>query len=226
MLKCLATGSTGNCYLVNLGGGWVILDAGISVDNIVSEVNLNEVDFCFISHQHKDHSRSFDKLAFRGVKILDGFTNQDFIKNEIKAKIKGNYSVWQFPVEHGECNCNACIIKYEDELILYATDFSVCKYNLNKFKFTQVLIECNYLENRVDPTDIKMKRQINTHMGLKGCIKILNTLDLSNCREIDLIHMSQAVGDSVIMGSTIWSKYRIKTGVCRQFGGITYYGRG
>ena len=69
MLKCLATGSTGNCYLVNLGGGWVILDAGISVDNIVSEVNLNDVDFCFISKQHKEHSRSFDKLAFRGVKI-------------------------------------------------------------------------------------------------------------------------------------------------------------
>ena len=226
MIKCLATGSTGNCYLVNLGGGSIILDAGISVDNIVAEVNLNDVDFAFISHQHKDHSRSFDKLVFRGVKCLNGFTNQEFIKSEKLSKFGGEYQIFQFPIEHGECNNNGIIIKYDEECILYLTDFSICKYNLHQFKFTQVLIECNYLEEKINPNDIKMKRQINTHMSLDGCIKFLKTLNLEKCKEIDLIHMSPTVGDSIVMGSRVYHEFKIKTGVCKQFGGIEYYGRG
>ena len=226
MIKCLATGSTGNCYLLNIGGGCIILDAGISLDNIVSEIDLNNVDFCFISHQHKDHSRSLDKLLFRGVSILDGFTNQDFIKNEKLSKFGGEYTIYQFPIEHGQCNNNGIIIKYDDECILYLTDFNMCKYNLHQFKFTQVLIECNYIDSRVNPRDLKECRQINTHMSLNGCIKYLETLDLSACKEIDLIHISQSLGDSIIMGSSVYSKFKIKTGVCRQYGGIDYYGRG
>ncbi len=225
-IKCLGTGSTGNCYLINLGGGCIILDAGISVANIIEQQNLNEVDFAFISHQHKDHARSFDKLKFRGVDTLDGFTNQEFIKIQKLSKFGGEYTIYQFPIEHGECNNNGIIIKYDDECILYLTDFSICKYNLHQFKFTHVLIECNYVEEKVNPKDIKMQRQINTHMGLQGCIRYLETLNLENCKEIDLIHMSPTVGDSIKMGSVIHKRFGIRTGVCKQFGGIEYYGRG
>jgi len=224
-IRCLATGSTGNCYLLNLGGGCIILDAGVSIDNILAEQNLNDVDFAFISHQHKDHSRSFDKLKFRGVDTLDGFTNQDFIKIQKLSQFGGEYTIYQFPIEHGECNNNGIIIKYDEECILYLTDFNICKYNLHQFKFTRVLIECNYMEENINPNDIKMKRQINTHMGLKGCIKFLETLNLEKCYEIDLVHISPTVGDGIVMGSTINSKFKIPVGVCKQWGGIDYYGR-
>ena len=223
--ECLCTGSTGNCYLLKVGSSLVVLDAGGDFKKLTSSVNLNDVEFAYISHEHQDHSKNLKNLILRGVKCLDGITNQETIKNQINAKNGGFLQVLRVPIKHGKCNNSALIIKSEEELILYATDFNRCEYDLSKFKFTRVIVECNYIESMVvGVEDIKVKRQINTHMGLEGLQIFLDKLDLSKCQEIDLIHMSQGYGNPILMGSTIYSKYRIKTGVCKQYGGIDYYG--
>ena len=193
---------------------------------LIEAQNLNDVLFAFISHEHHDHSLNYEKLRLRGVKCLDGITNQEFIKNQILGKFKGiNIEIYRVPILHGKANNNALIIKTPDECVLYATDFNLCEYDLSEFKFTHILVECNYLEERVSGhEDIKTLRQINTHMGLEGLKVFLDSLDLSECKEIDLIHLSQQYGNSVIMGSSIYSRYKIKTGVCKQHGGIEYYG--
>lgn len=219
--KCIASGSTGNCYLVNLGGGCIILDAGINLSEVIKEVNLNDVVLACISHSHKDHSKSMFDLKKKGVQVFYGGDNQNIIQ-----KFYRGHLIIQVPIEHGDTINNAFIIKYEDECILYATDFNICKTKLNLFKFTQVIIECNYIEELIKVVDVKTKRQINTHMGLDGLKNFLDTLDLTECKEIDLIHMSQGYGNEIIMGSSIYQKYKIRTGVCLQWGGVKYYGRG
>ena len=220
--KCIATGSTGNCYLINLGGGYIILDLGVGLNEITKHVNFNDVIFACVSHSHKDHSKSIEALKEkRIIKVFYGGDNTKLIKNKYKEHL-----IYQVPIEHGECINNAFIIQYQNECILYATDFNICKYNLNQFKFTQVIVECNFIESMIKAIDFKEKRQINTHMGLDGLKNFLNTLDLSECKEIDLIHMSQGYGNQIIMGSVIAQKYKIRTGVCLQWGGVKYYGRG
>lgn len=225
-VKCLATGSTGNCYLLKIDGETVILDAGCDWNKLVANQNLNDVLFAYISHEHKDHSLNYKNLRLRGVKCLDGITNQEFVKNQIKGKFQAkNIEIYRVPILHGKVNNNALIIKTPDECVLYATDFSLCEYDLSEFRFTHILVECNYLEEKVKGhEDIKTKRQINTHMGLDGLKVFLDSLELRWCKEIDLIHISQQYGNDVIMGSSIYSKYKIKTGVCQQYGGIEYYG--
>lgn len=225
-VKCLATGSTGNCYLLKIDGETVILDAGCDWNKLVAAQNLNDVLFAYISHEHKDHSLNYKKLRLRGVKCLDGITNQEFVKNQINGKFQAkNIEIYRVPILHGKVNNNALIIKTPDECVLYATDFSLCEYDLSEFRFTHILVECNYLEERAKGhLDIKTIRQINTHMGLDGLKVFLDSLELRWCKEIDLIHMSQQYGNDVIMGSSIYSRYKIKTGVCQQYGGIEYYG--
>ena len=224
--KCLATGSSGNCYLLKMGSSTIVLDAGCEWNKLTSNVNLNDVDLAYISHEHKDHSKNYEKLVLRGVKCLDGINTQEITKNEINAKIRGKLRVLRVPIKHGACNNCALVVKSEEDIVLYATDFNICEYDLSKFKFTRIIVECNYLEENIPDgeVDIKVKRQINTHMGLEGLKLFLNTLDLSKCEEIDLIHISQGLGNSIIMGSSIYCQYKIKTGVCRQYGGIDYYG--
>ena len=224
-VNCLATGSTGNCYIVKIDGSTVILDAGCKWNKLIANQNLNDVLFAYISHVHKDHSLNEENLRIRGVEILNGTTNGEILKNEIKTKFEGKLRVYRIPIQHGDTENAALIIQTKKECLLYATDFNLCEYDLSTFKFTHIMVECNFLESNVEGhEDIKTLRQINTHMGLEGLKIFLDSLDLSQCKEIDLIHLSQQYGNYIFMGSAIYNKYRIKTGVCQQYGGIEYYG--
>jgi len=219
--KCLATGSTGNCYLVNLGGGCIILDAGIPIQKIVENVNLNDVAFCCITHEHKDHSKTMNDLLKRRVRVLYGGDITTVKRYEINS-----HKIIQIPVKHGECINSAFIIQYKSECILYATDFNLCEYDLSDFKFTRVIVECNFIDTLIEAIDFKTRRQINTHMSLDGLKIFLDKLNLTGCSEIDLIHMSQGYGNEILMGSSIYARYKIKTCVCLQWGGVKQYGRG
>lgn len=225
-VKCLATGSTGNCYILKVNDLTVILDAGCNWNKLVANVNLNDVDFAFISHEHKDHAEHYDKLRLRGVKTLDGINIKEPIKNKIKAKNGTEFSILRVPVRHGDVSNCALIIQTADECILYVTDFNLCEYDLTPYKFTHVLVECNYLESLVNKCTDKVRREnnIDRHMGLEGTKVFLDSLDLSTCREVDLIHLSTSFSEPIVMGSSIYSRYKIKTGVCKQYGGIDYYG--
>ncbi|MCM1556784.1 MAG: MBL fold metallo-hydrolase [Anaeroplasma bactoclasticum] len=235
IIRSLASGSSGNCYIVSLGSSCYILDAGLPINQITQNVNLNDIDFAFISHNHKDHSRSAENLASKGVEIVRGNLIGEFKEIAPIGKEGAQIRVFCFPLEHGEEKNSGIIIFSQEtrECLLYATDFSKCKSAIQEFleyyipgaKITHIMVECNYLEELIEGVeDIKTRRQINTHMGLAGLQKFLNMLDLSKCKEIILTHMSQNYGDAIIMASTIYSKYRIRTGICKQWGGIDYYG--
>jgi hypothetical protein len=163
---------------------------------------------------------SMGDLLRKRVQIFYGGNNERTKINSWKG-----HKIIQVPIAHGECINNAFIIQYKDECILYATDFNLCVYDLSQFQFTRVIVECNFIEDMI-PTEMdkKTKRQINTHMSLTGLKIFLDKLDLSKCEEINLIHKSSHYGNSVIMGSSIYAKYKIRTGVCQQFGGVAYYG--
>lgn len=226
-LECLGTGSKGNCYIVKADGSCFLLDAGIQKKIIDKHINFNDVNLIFISHEHKDHAGALKDLKYCGKPIITGFSNKEFMV----ALRTSKFIAIQFPILHGECNNNALILQTKNELILYATDFNICEYDLSKFKFTRIIVECNYVEEQVQEAldnhsidYVKVKRQINTHMGLQGLQVFLDKLSLEKCKEIYLIHNSSDYGNTILEGATIFGKYKIKTGVCQSHGGIEYYG--
>lgn len=225
--KCLGTGSSGNCYIVKSNrGSLLMLDAGVDIKKIIKEVNLNNLDLCYISHIHKDHSKSQKNLVERGVKILEPIT-QEITKTLVEAKCGAKLSLLTIPVQHGDCINSALIIQDGEETILYVTDFSLCKYDLSNFKFTSVVVECNYIkDNVVNVSKDNLSRvleNIGRHQSLEGCDLFLSKLDLSKCKEIILIHFSDNYSDPIYMGSYINNKYKIKTLCCRKYGGYDTY---
>lgn len=67
-LKCIATGSSGNCYTLTADNGeTLILDAGIGIRDIKKGLNWNirNVVGCIVSHAHSDHSKSVKDLSGR-----------------------------------------------------------------------------------------------------------------------------------------------------------------
>lgn len=218
--ECLCTGSTGNCYLVNLGSGWIILDAGCNINRIEKNINLNEVKFAFLSHNHHDHDKSINELQKRKIKVVFGNLVDDFTQVD--------ESLFIFPVEHGETRCGGCIIQEGKECVLYITDFNLCKWDLSDFKFTSIIIECNYIRNNVlskENSYVRTRENIYRHHSMESTIEFLKTLNLSKCEEIYLIHMSQLLGDRLTMGATVYSEFLIPVGVCEQYGGVDWYGK-
>lgn len=225
--KCLGTGSTGNCYLVEMqGGGSIILDAGIDIKKITKEINLNSVDFAFISHCHNDHAKAKKSLQERGVRIIEP-TDKKISISSVEAKNGANLKVVMVPVEHGDCINSAIIIQNTQETILYVTDFTCCKYDLSKFSFTSVIVECNYIEENVVGTPrentARVLENISRHQSLKGCDLFLSKLNLKKCKEIILIHFSENYSDPINMGIYINNKYKIKTLCCKKYGGYDTY---
>ena len=53
-IKFLASGSTGNCYIVNDGNSTIVIDAGIPFKKIQVGVGFNtsQIDGVLISHEH------------------------------------------------------------------------------------------------------------------------------------------------------------------------------
>ena len=230
-IECLGSGSSGNSYIVHQEGFTYLLDAGVNFKKIISNINLNELEFCFISHEHKDHSANLENLLKRGVNVVYGKTIQDFTKISQKWLKSTKYNLFAFPIKHGDCKNAALIVQSENECLLYATDFSVCKYNLKQFKFTHIMVECNFDEElmRKAPKDYKHLRQINTHLGFNGLKTFLNkAVDLTSVEEIILIHLSteaELVDRKVILMKAQLEWQNKKIGICLQRGGIDYGGR-
>ncbi len=228
-ITCIASSSKGNCYLVKSGTFTFLLDAGVKIEKINQYVNLNNVDFAFISHNHKDHSRSVENLRNSSVLIVSNKETQELNKTAVKSKFGDNPLILiEIPVAHGEEPNNALVVWNQDadEMLLYATDFNKCESNLEAFPFTDVIIECNYLEDKlVQVEDFKTRRQINTHMGFEGCINFLSDLNLSFCKNIYLCHLSDSLCDEFYVGVSTYGRFKIPTHVCKTFGGVESYGK-
>lgn len=71
-IKTLATGSSGNCYVLTADtGARLIIECGIPWRRIAESMrfNFSRVCGCLISHEHKDHSLAFKDLIGHGIKI-------------------------------------------------------------------------------------------------------------------------------------------------------------
>lgn len=229
-ITCLGSGSSGNCYIVNQEGINYLLDAGVDFKKIIANINLNHLDFAFISHEHLDHSLNQSKLNLRRVKTIVGKSIDKFEKTAITGEKWDKIKIYAFPIKHGECKNAALIVQTQNECLLYATDFNICEYNLKQFNFTTIMVECNYDESLMKkaPKDYKHLRQINTHMGFEGLKTFIDkAINIEPVQEIILIHLSTEAPliDREILMLKAKAKFKNKRiGICKQYGGIDYGG--
>ena len=64
----IASGSSGNCSYVGIGGQHFLIDAGISgkrIENALFQMNIHNLDGIFITHEHRDHITGAGVMARR-----------------------------------------------------------------------------------------------------------------------------------------------------------------
>ena len=215
--KPLASSSKGNCCLVESDGAQsLLLECGIPVKRIREKLNfgISGLAACLVSHVHGDHSKAVPDLLKAGVDVyLPRETAEALhVENHHRCHqiIDGRYEqvsgwmVYPFSLHHDAPALGFFIRDPEGERLLFVPDTAYLK---NRFIGVNIIaVECNYIadilsENiqRGSIPRVVGRRVRRSHMSLDTVIELLKANDLSRCREIHLLHLSDGNSDEEVM---------------------------
>lgn len=192
-IKTIATGSSGNAYILTTSQGkHLLLDAGLTIKEIKQglDFDIGNVDGCIVTHKHTDHSKSASKLQNMGIRVFRPY----FIMNKFLKTQIGEFTITTFDVPHNGIDNRAVIIKADGETILYATDFEYIPYKLREQRFTAMLVECNYQADRITTENGHRDHVFLGHCELSTCRDFVAENVTDALKTIILIHPSQSGG--------------------------------
>lgn len=227
-IKCFASSSKGNLYLLENEETRILLECGVEKKEIIRYLRYNnllitDLNACIISHGHQDHCISVEwvKEYIQVYSTHEMHTKyDDVIAMSILSPFKiGTIKILPIPIEHGKTENNAFVFMDKDNCIFFATDFSLMSQNVSNFNFKKIFLEANYddellqraLDNENDEYKLKHIRQVSTHMSKENCKLHLRNMDLSNCKEIILLHPSAFLIGKEKTKKEFEQEFRIKT---------------
>ena len=203
--KALASSSAGNAYVVSDQETHILLECGISHKKLqkLSGFSLTEFAGCLVSHEHKDHAKSVLDLISRGMTVYMSQGTAEALETDGVELIEhmeqfsvGSLDIVPFATFHDAAEPLGFLIKsrVDGDVLAFATDTVNLRY---KFPGLNILaIEANYDKNileRCERMPEKVRHRItNSHMEIDTLCDYLRSLDLSRCREIHLLHLSDA----------------------------------
>lgn len=203
--EALASSSAGNAYIVSDNDTRILLECGVSHKNLqkLSGFTLSEFQACLVSHEHKDHAKSVMELISRGMEVYMSQGTADALETDAVKLVEsmeqfnvGSLDIVPFTTFHDAAEPLGFLIKsrVDGDVLAFATDTVNLRY---KFPGLNILaIEANYDQNVLErssrPEKLK-KRIVNAHMEIDTLCEYLRSLDLSKCREIHLLHLSDAI---------------------------------
>lgn len=215
-IRIHASGSKGNAYSIIDGDHKIMIDPGIPIKELRKKVgyNLATLDFCLLSHEHKDHSKAIKDLARLGVlAIMSQGTAKALDFNGGVAKMGKRCSMtqkgWQimpFEIKHDAAEPQGFLIQSPSgKKICYATDTYYIEYKFSGV--THWMIECNYHEPLLYKNEMinwLLKRRIRTsHFELQNVIEFFKAQDLTATEAIHLIHLSDDNSDAELFRQEI-----------------------
>lgn len=192
-LKILATGSSGNCYLLSTETETLILDCGLPIIEIKKGLNfdLSKVVGCVVTHAHHDHDKSADNLKNMGIRVWQPYLH-DIEMQSVQRRYFGGFTVKSFSVPHDNEPCCGFLIECPNrEKLLYATDFEYIKYSFKKLGINHLLIEANYQKQYVEDSANNRSHVLKGHAELQTTIGIVKDNLTDSLRNVILCHLSE-----------------------------------
>ncbi|MCD8553931.1 MBL fold metallo-hydrolase [Seleniivibrio sp.] len=241
--NCVSSGSSGNCYFLELDDRVVFVDCGVTMKSITAAIDTTrfqgkEIQL-FITHEHHDHvsglkpfiNRFSPKIfasegtasalygtvgATSHIYVLDGGCEYDI----------GGLSVIPFDINHDSNEPFGYRFSFMEKVVTFATDLGIVSKEVEKFLCcTDLLVlESNYepklLEQGKYPA--YLKRRIASqkgHLSNKDAVKLLSTLCDTGLGKVFLAHVSEENNDYELLEN--YAKYcrknfNIETGVLRK----------
>ena len=204
-LKCIATGSSGNCYLLQADSGeTLILDCGIPIKEIKKGLNWNIKDVVGVlcTHRHLDHSKSLNDFKAMGIPICKPYEallmNQFLANSYFTARTFDLTTVdgrWTHTDANGEpCPIYGFLITHKEMgRMLYITDCEVIKW---KFKdINHILLGVNYDKDLVDTDNPKANHVFKGHLSIDTACDFVKANDSDSLQNVIMCHLSSENSD-------------------------------
>lgn len=206
-IKVIASGSKGNCYLIDDGETKILIECGIPFKQIQigCDFKLSSVSACLVSHEHLDHCKAVPELIKAGIDVYAprevfgarNLTGHRCIDVRPLTPVNiGTFEVIPFDCQHDVTNFGYLIhSRKTNERLLFFTDTFYVKYRFKGLNY--IMAECNYSLDAVNesidrgyiPSALK-KRLLTSHMSLEHFIQMLQANDLGKVKQIYLLHLS------------------------------------
>lgn len=204
----LASSSHGNCYVVNDGETAILLECGISFRRVKKALgfDLSAIRGCLVSHEHKDHAKSVMDMIKSGVEVFASEGTAEALDCALITPVEagaqlriGSMEIMPFATFHDAAEPLGFLIysRVDGERLVFATDTVNLGY---RFPGVNLLaLEANYdasILARCERMPEKVRKRVtNSHMEINTLCQYLRTLDLSACRELYLLHLSNAASN-------------------------------
>lgn len=203
-LKCIATGSTGNCYILTSDSGeTLILDCGISIKEIKKGLNwdITGVVGAICTHSHQDHSLSVYPLRRMGIPVY-----APYISQKPMAIGSGAFRIQSFDLttvdgrwthtnaDGMECPCYGFLITHKEMgRLLYITDTELIKW---RFKdINHILLGVNYDKDLVDTDNPKANHVFRGHLSIDTACDFVKANDSDSLQNVIMCHLSSENAD-------------------------------
>lgn len=202
-LKCIATGSTGNCYtLTSDSGETLILDCGIPIKEIKKGLdwNIRNVVGCIVSHAHSDHRKSVKDFEAMGIPVFTPYISLKPMRmgKEFKIQAFDLTTVdgrWTHTNADGsECPCYGFLITHPDMgRMIYATDTELIKWRFKNVN--HILLGVNYDPELLSGDDAKKNHVVRGHMSIDTACEFVKANASDQLQNVIMCHLSDENAD-------------------------------
>ena len=197
-LRCLASGSSGNCYLLTCGNETLVIEQGIPFKEVKKalDFNIRGIAGAITSHVHKDHSGYTHEYERAGIPVFKPFETDE------RHKLYGGFSISAFEVPHDpDIHCFGFYIRHRDlGKLLFLTDAMYCPLSFAKLNVNNIMVECNYadrlLKNDEEVGDFAHK--VSGHLSLETACEFIRVNATMSLRNVFLMHLG-AYSDPDVM---------------------------
>ncbi len=191
-LKCLGSGSSGNCYILESDSEALIIEAGIKIKDvkIALDFNIGKVASVLVSHIHKDHSAVASDFEKMGIPVFKPYESV----MERQVRTYGEFVIKSFPLTH-DVPCFGFLLEHPDMgRLLYASDTEYIRYKLKNLN--HILVEANYSLDYMESTDNPKRNHVLTgHMSIDTAVEFLKANTSPALRNVVLLHLSESDSD-------------------------------
>ena len=211
-IKAIASGSTGNAYLLDDGAGHkLLLECGVPFQALLKalDFNLIQLSGCLLTHEHKDHSKAVKDLLKHSVRVytskgtaralgIDDHWNYKAATELMEQRVDRYWTFVPIRAEHDAKEPFIYLIKsrFSNAHILFATDTYFIRYIIPA-TITHLMIEANYtmeqLNKNIENGVVEAARKpriLHSHMNLDTLKEFIRANKFPALQAVYLLHMS------------------------------------